>query len=168
MPAPARPRPEHPTRPRRTLALTLAAATLTTAAACGTPASTGSSPGGLTRVNVAVVSIADGSTFFVALRHGYFTQAGLDVHYTTMPQSTAAMPALLAGRIDVIGAANYVSAFESQIHGAASIRVLAEDGECGAPAPIPSWSCRTQGSPRPPAWPAKRSRPTSPGTSSSS
>jgi NitT/TauT family transport system substrate-binding protein len=102
-----------------------------TAAACAPTASPGTSPGGLTRVNVAVVSITDGSTFFVALRHGFFTQAGLDVHYTTTPQSTAAMPALLAGRIDVIGAANYVSAFESQIHGAASIRVLAEDGECG-------------------------------------
>jgi NitT/TauT family transport system substrate-binding protein len=112
----------------RIFAVGMAAAVTAAAAACGIPAS---APEGLTRVNVAVVSIADGSTFFVALRHGYFTQVGLDVHYTTTPQSTAAMPALLAGRIDVIGAANYVSAFESQIHGAASIRVLAEDGECG-------------------------------------
>jgi ABC-type nitrate/sulfonate/bicarbonate transport system substrate-binding protein len=114
-----------------------------------------------------MVSITDGSTFFVALRHGFFQQEGLDVRYTITPQSTAAMPDLLNGRINVIGAANYVSAFEAQIHGAADIRALAEDGECGIGTDgvlvLPH-----SGSPSRPTWKARRSRPTSCTTSSSS
>lgn len=114
---------------RRLFAVGIAIAAMTTG--CASSSGSNSTAAGLTRVNVAMVSITDGSTFFVALRHGFFRQAGLDVQYTITPQSTAAMPDLLNGSIDVIGAANYVSAFQAQIHGAANIRVLAEDGECG-------------------------------------
>jgi ABC-type nitrate/sulfonate/bicarbonate transport system substrate-binding protein len=96
--------------------------------ACASSSSPDSTSASLTRVNVAMVSITDGSTFFVALRHGFFRQAGLDVRYTITPQSTAAMPGLLNGSIDVIGAANYVSAFESQIHGPSLLRQTRHGG----------------------------------------
>jgi NitT/TauT family transport system substrate-binding protein len=83
-----------------------------------------------TPVNVAIVDIADAASFFIALHDGFFRQQGLDVHYTKVPQSVVAMPDLLAGRIQVIGAANFVNAFEAQVHGTADIRVVATNGEC--------------------------------------
>lgn len=132
-PKPATPQPATRT-PRHVAALTVAAAALAVwpvLAGCGASPSPATQSSGLTPVNVATITITDGSPFFVALRHGYFTQAGLDVRYQTAAQSTAVIPELLAGRINVMGGANYVSTFESQINGTASFKIVAEDGECG-------------------------------------
>jgi NitT/TauT family transport system substrate-binding protein len=113
---------------RRTAALAGVIAALATA--CASPPGQESKPARLTRVNVAVVNIADAASFMLAEKDGFFRQQGLDVHYTLTAQSAAAMPDLLSGRIDVIGAANYVTAFEAQVHGAADLRILAANGEC--------------------------------------
>lgn len=110
------------------LALGVCAAALATA--CASPPSAGKTPAGLTRVNVGVVTVADAASFFLALKDGFFRQEGLDVHYTLTAQSTAAMPDLLNGSIDVIGGANYVNALQAQVKGTASIRILAANGEC--------------------------------------
>jgi hypothetical protein len=45
------------------------------------------------------------------------------------PQSTAAAADLVHGSVNVIAAANYVSFFAAQAHGAMNIRVLAAKGE---------------------------------------
>jgi NitT/TauT family transport system substrate-binding protein len=104
--------------------------------AAGHPSSQASieSPGqsASTRVQVAVVPITDAAPFFLALRHGFFARQGLSVHYTMTPQSTAAAADLVHGTVDVIAAANYVSFFAAQAHGALNIRVLAANSQCGS------------------------------------
>lgn len=113
----------------RWLAAGLALAVL--AGGCSSASSTTDASAGSMPINVAVVTITDGSPFFVALQHGFFKQVGLDVTYETAKQSTTVMPQLLANRVNVIGAANYVNAFEAELNGTAKLSVLAEDGECG-------------------------------------
>ena len=84
-----------------------------------------------THVAVAVVPITDAAPFMLAVQRGYFTRAGLDVTYTLTPQSTAAAADLVHGSVNVIAAANYVSFFAAQAHGAMNIRVLAANSQCG-------------------------------------
>jgi NitT/TauT family transport system substrate-binding protein len=83
-----------------------------------------------THVAVAVVPITD-APFMLAVQRGYFTRAGLDVTYRLAPQSTAAAADLVHGSVNVIAAANYVSFFAAQAHGAMNIRVLAANSQCG-------------------------------------
>jgi len=125
-------------RARKTASRVLAALTFTTAvtvtvaAACGTtPATT--QPGTLTgtHVAVAVVPITDAAPFILAVQRGYFTRAGLHVTYTLTPQSTGAAADLVHGTVNVIAAANYVSFFAADAHGAMNIRVLAANSQCG-------------------------------------
>jgi NitT/TauT family transport system substrate-binding protein len=120
-------------RPRRhVLAAVVTAAGLTALTACGTgtaPAPAGTPTG--THVSVAVVPITDAAPFILAVQRGYFTRAGLHVTYTITPQSTAAAADLLHGTVNVIAAANYVSFFAAQAHGALNIRILAANSQCG-------------------------------------
>jgi len=136
MPIPAAPlhapAPPAPNLIRRALtALTLGTAAVT-AAACGT--STAPTQPGTpirTHIAVAVVPITDAAPFILAVQRGYFTRAGLHVTYTIVPQSTAAAADLVHGSVNVIAAANYVSFFEAQAHGAMNIRILAANSQCG-------------------------------------
>ena len=119
-----------PTRLVRRMLSALVAIAIAALAACG---SAGASPA-KTRpllVSMAVVPITDAAPFVLAVQRGYFTRAGLDVTYTITPQSTAAAAALVHGSVDVIAAANYVSFFAAEAHGALNIRVLAANSQCG-------------------------------------
>ena len=132
MPAAPPHAPAPPTSTRRILATLIAAAGLAAVAACGTgTASTGPAPLAGTHVAVAVVPITDAAPFMLAVQRGYFTRAGLHVTYTITPQSTAAAADLVHGSVNVIAAANYVSFFAAQAHGAMNIKVLAANSQCG-------------------------------------
>ena len=117
---------------RRLIAALLTTVILAAVAACGTgTGSAGPAPLAGTHVAVAVVPITDAAPFMLAVQRGYFTRAGLHVTYTITAQSTAAAADLVHGSVNVIAAANYVSFFAAQAHGAMNIKVLAANSQCG-------------------------------------
>jgi NitT/TauT family transport system substrate-binding protein len=119
-------------------ALSLAALTV----ACGS--SGGSSSGGsasapatgsstaTTSIVVGSLPVIDTAGLQVALKEGFFKQAGLNVTVESVTQSTAAIPDLLHGSIDVIGGGNYVSFFEAQANGTFPVEILAPADDCTA------------------------------------
>ena len=134
-------------RPALILVSALSLAALT--AACGSsgsstgtsagpaPASGGSAPasGGPaagTSIVVGALPVIDTAGLQVALKEGFFRQAGLNVTVKPVTQSTAAIPDLLHGSIDVIGGGNYVSFLEAQANGTFPVEVLAPAIDCTA------------------------------------
>lgn len=104
-------------------------------AASGGASASGSASGGSaagTNVVVGSLPVLDTAGLQVAMKEGYFTQAGLNVTVKTVTQSTAAIPDLLHGSIDVIGGANYVSFLEAQAHGTFPVEFLAPAVDCSA------------------------------------
>ena len=118
----------------------LSAAALT--AACGSsgsgssggsaPAQATGSGGGTTNIVVGSLPVIDTAGLQVALKQGFFTQAGLNVTVKSVTQSTAAIPDLLHGSIDVIGGGNYVSFFEAEANGTFPVEILAPAVDCTA------------------------------------
>jgi NitT/TauT family transport system substrate-binding protein len=117
-------------------ALPLAALTV----ACG---SSGSSPGSgpasgtgnsaaTTSIVVGSLPVIDTAGLQVALKEGFFKQAGLDVSVKSVTQSTAAIPDLLHGSIDVIAGGNYVSFLEADANGTFPVEILAPAIDCTA------------------------------------
>jgi len=113
----------------------------TLSVACGSASSTGSgsapaqatatgSAAGMTSIVVGALPVIDTAGLQVALKEGFFTQAGLNVTVKSVTQSTAAIPDLLHGSIDVIGGGNYVSFFEAQAHGTFPVQILAPAVNC--------------------------------------
>jgi NitT/TauT family transport system substrate-binding protein len=124
-----------------TAAASLAIAVL--AAACGssgstsgsgTPTSTSTSSSSskleTTHITVGALPVVDTAGLYLALKNGYFKQAGLDVTVTPIQQSTAALPDMLHGTVDVVAGANYVSWFQADAKGTASLKVLASGTVC--------------------------------------
>ncbi|HEY0936220.1 MAG TPA: ABC transporter substrate-binding protein [Trebonia sp.] len=66
----------------------------------------------------------------MAIKEGFFQQAGLNVTVKSVAQSTVAIPDLLHGSIDVIGGGNYVSFLEAQAHGTFPVQFLAPAVDC--------------------------------------
>jgi NitT/TauT family transport system substrate-binding protein len=113
----------------------------TLSVACGSASSTGSgsapaqatatgSAAGMTSIVVGALPVIDTAGLQVALKEGFFTQAGLNVTVKSVTQSTAAIPDLLHGSIDVIGGGNYVSFFEAEAHGTFPVQILAPAVDC--------------------------------------
>jgi NitT/TauT family transport system substrate-binding protein len=113
----------------------------TLSVACGSASSTGSGSGaaqatatgsaaGTTSIVVGALPVIDTAGLQVALKEGFFTQAGLNVTVKSVTQSTAAIPDLLHGSIDVIGGGNYVSFFEAEAHGTFPVQILAPAVDC--------------------------------------
>lgn len=126
---------------RRFLVAAAAALTLSgAAAACSsssTPSATttmtstpGSSALEKTHLVVAVPHIIQAAPLFLAIKNGFFSQQGLTVTPEFVTATTAAIPALQRGSVDVIAGANYVNFFQAQATGAMSIKVLAEAADC--------------------------------------
>jgi NitT/TauT family transport system substrate-binding protein len=92
---------------------------------------TGSSPA-MTSIVVGALPVIDTAGLQVALKEGFFTQAGLNVTVKSVTQSTIAIPDLLHGSIDVIGGGNYVSFFEAEAHGTFPVEILAPAADCTA------------------------------------
>jgi NitT/TauT family transport system substrate-binding protein len=88
------------------------------------------SSAGMTSIVVGALPVIDTAGLQVALKEGFFTQAGLNVTVKSVTQSTAAIPDLLHGSIDVIGGGNYVSFFEAAAHGTFPVQILAPAVDC--------------------------------------
>jgi NitT/TauT family transport system substrate-binding protein len=110
-------------------------------AACGSSGTTSgggpaAQPPGSTAATTSIVvgslPVIDTAGLQVALKEGFFRQAGLNVTVKSVTQSTAAIPDLLHGSIDVIGGGNYVSFFEAQAHGTFPVEILAPAIDCTA------------------------------------
>ncbi|MGH3261600.1 MAG: ABC transporter substrate-binding protein [Trebonia sp.] len=103
-----------------------------TASASTSVGASASGSAGVTSVVVGALPIIDTAGLQVALKEGYFAQAGLDVTVKSVTQSTAAIPDLLHGSIDVIGGGNYVSFLQAQAHGTFPVEFLAAANACEA------------------------------------
>ena len=92
----------------------------------------GQSAGGAagTSIVVGALPVLDTAGLQVAVKEGYFKQAGLSVTVKSVTQSTAAIPDLLHGSIDVIGGGNYVSFLEAQANGTFGVEFLAPADNC--------------------------------------
>jgi NitT/TauT family transport system substrate-binding protein len=118
----------------RAAGLATAAAVALLAAACGnsssSPATGGASASSTattlekTTVTVGVLPVIDAAPLELGIKQGFFTQQGLTVKTVSVLQSTQAVPSLLRGTVDIIGAGNYTSYFEGDSHGAFSIDVI--------------------------------------------
>jgi NitT/TauT family transport system substrate-binding protein len=118
------------------LTITVLAAACSSSSTSGSSTSTSatSSPSSskleTTHITVGALPVVDTAGLYLALKNGYFKQAGLDVTVTPIQQSTAALPDMLHGTVDIVAGANYVSWFQAQAKGAASLKVLASGTVC--------------------------------------
>jgi NitT/TauT family transport system substrate-binding protein len=78
---------------------------------------------------VGEASVIDVAPLFIAIKNGYFTQEGLDVKALSGVQSTAALPDLLHGVIDIL-AGNYTSYFQGDARKVYSVDVVGEALDC--------------------------------------
>jgi len=120
---------------RLALMVVTALSLLTLTVACGNSGSSSSGGSGATATTSIVVGalpVIDTAGLQVALKEGFFTQAGLNVTVKSVAQSTAAIPDLLHGSIDVIGGGNYVSFLEADAHGTFPVEILAPAIDCTA------------------------------------
>jgi len=123
-------------RPVLAAAVVLSIGVLTVACSSGSSSSSGSSAkatgssAATTSIVVGSLPLVDTAGLQVALKEGYFTQAGLNVTVKSVAQSTAAIPDLLHGSIDIIGGGNYVSFFEAEAHGTFPVAILAPADDC--------------------------------------
>jgi NitT/TauT family transport system substrate-binding protein len=85
-----------------------------------------------TSIVVGSLPVIDTAGLQVALKEGFFKQAGLNVTVESVTQSTAAIPDLLHGSIDVIAGGNYVSFLEAQANGTFPVQILAPADDCTA------------------------------------
>lgn len=114
-------------------AIATAAVTAALLTACGGGSDdSGSSANGLekTRLNVAGLAVVDDAPLYIARDKGLFKKQGLDVHVTTLTQSTQAIPGLLRGDIDIDAGGNYVSFLQAEAKGAIDLRILADGFQC--------------------------------------
>ena len=137
-------------RVARPAALTTAAALVVLTASCSTSsssgggashstsqstsASAGASSQGTgtlekTSVVVGALPVLDAAPLYLAIKNGYFARQGLTVRTLPVLQSTAALPDLLHGVVDVIGG-NYTSYFEGDSRGTLNVDVVGEALNC--------------------------------------
>jgi len=102
----------------------------TSASAASSPSS--SSTAATTSIVVGALPVLDTAGLQVAIKEGFFAQAGLNVTVKSVAQSTVAIPDLLHGSIDIIGGGNYVSFLEAQANGAFPVQFLAPAVDCTA------------------------------------
>lgn len=122
---------------RASLAATAGLAVALLAAACGSSGSGSSASGSgsstkleTTNVVVGALPVVDDAPLHLAVKNGYFKQAGLNVSIDPVTQSTQALPDMLHGTVDIIAGANYVSYLEAQAKGEAQLKLLVEGVAC--------------------------------------
>jgi NitT/TauT family transport system substrate-binding protein len=81
-------------------------------------------------ITVGVLPVIDDAPLEIAIKNGYFTQQGLTVKTTPLVQSTAAVPALLHGTVDIIGGGNYTSYIEGNAKGTYNISIVGMATNC--------------------------------------
>jgi NitT/TauT family transport system substrate-binding protein len=129
----------HVRRASAAAAASLAVAVLAAACSSSTSTSSASSPSSpkasssaleTTHVVVGALPVVDTAGLYLALKNGYFKQAGLDLTVDPIQQSTAALPDMLHGTVDIVAGANYVSWFQAQAKGTVSLKILASGTVC--------------------------------------
>jgi NitT/TauT family transport system substrate-binding protein len=96
----------------------------------GTPAVTRAAHLGMTSITVGALPIVDDVALYLAQKEGYFEQAGLHVTIKPVAQSTAAIPDMKSGSIDIIAGANYASFFQADATGAFKPMIVADAIAC--------------------------------------
>lgn len=83
-----------------------------------------------THLTVGALPVSDDAPLYLAIKDGLFRQSGLTV--TAVPVTSAAdgLPKLLHGTVDVLAGVDYVSLFQAEDTGAASLRILADAAHC--------------------------------------
>jgi NitT/TauT family transport system substrate-binding protein len=116
----------------RWFAAVTAAVSIAAVAGCGSTAPVLASGAGPEKPHlvVAAVRATDEVPLYLAEKDGFFRQQGLNVTVVPLNTSTAAVPRLVNGTIDVIAGANYVSFFGAQARGVLHIKVIAPAGSC--------------------------------------
>ena len=109
------------------------AVTLVAAACSGSSAGTSATTAAhLEKSSIVVGSlpVVDTAGLYLAKKEGYFTQAGLNVTITPIAATPLAIPAMLAGKVDIVAGANYVSFFQAQAAGHGQFKVLVDGTAC--------------------------------------
>jgi NitT/TauT family transport system substrate-binding protein len=83
-----------------------------------------------TSITVGALPVVDSAGLYLARQNGYFQQAGLTVHITTVGKSTDAIPEMQAGKIDVVTGANYVSFFQAAAVKHLPLKLLVDGESC--------------------------------------
>jgi NitT/TauT family transport system substrate-binding protein len=129
--------------PRRRVSLAATAGVAAALLAAGCSSSGSSSPSGsgsssaspsstaleTTHIVVGALPVIDEAPLYLAQKNGYFKQAGLTVTIDPVAQSTQALPDMLHGSVEIVGA-NYTSFFEAQAKGEVQLKVLGEAINC--------------------------------------
>jgi NitT/TauT family transport system substrate-binding protein len=111
----------------------LAAACSSTSSSPGASSTTGTPTSAAlekTTINVGVLPVIDDAPLEIAIKNGYFTQQGLTVKTVSLVQSTAALPDLLHGTVDIIGGGNYTSYIEGDAKGTFSVDIVSMATNC--------------------------------------
>jgi NitT/TauT family transport system substrate-binding protein len=130
--------PRVPRNPRAALAVLSLAVALTLAAALTVAlTAVGASPVPASarrpkpaRITVGILPTADAAPLYIAIRNGYFRRQDLVVTTKIIAQSTAALPDLVSGHVDIVGGGSYFSFFEAADRGTAKIKILAAASQC--------------------------------------
>jgi NitT/TauT family transport system substrate-binding protein len=100
------------------------------AASCAAPTSEMSRPP-VKKVKVVLLSYLAFAPYFIAEEEGYFVEQGLGIEYVRFNRSDQAIPALMQGDIDVLGAATSVGVLNAIARGA-RIKIVADRGSFAA------------------------------------
>ncbi|MGH3165513.1 MAG: ABC transporter substrate-binding protein [Trebonia sp.] len=99
------------------------------ASACSSSGRTANSGSGLVHVVVGQLPIADTAAVEIAMKEGFFKQQGLDVTTVAIQQSTAAIPLMLHGSVDITSG-NYTSFIDADATGVTHIEIVAAGDSC--------------------------------------
>lgn len=83
-----------------------------------------------THLTVGALPVADVAGLYIAIKEGYFKQAGLTVTPVAVDQSTNAIPDMVRGTVDIMAGANYVSFFQAEASHTVSFKILADATHC--------------------------------------
>jgi NitT/TauT family transport system substrate-binding protein len=112
------------------------AVALVAAACSGSSAGTSSAATSahLEKTNIVVggLPVVDTAGLYLAQKEGFFKQAGLNVTIVPIAATPLAMPLMLAGKVDIVAGANYVSLLQAQASGKASFKILVDGTACNA------------------------------------
>lgn len=102
-------------------------------AGASTPSRAGSSPSSgkpeKSSIVVGEASVIDVAPLFIAIKNGYFADEGLNVRALAGVQSTAALPDLLHGVVDIL-AGNYTSYFQGDARQVYRVDVVSQALDC--------------------------------------
>jgi NitT/TauT family transport system substrate-binding protein len=121
------------TRVRRVSYCALAAAAVVLVSSCsGSTAGSGNS--GTISIIVGALPVIDDVGAYIAQDDGIFKQFGLNVTIEPVLQSTAAIPKMKSGAIDIIGGGNYVSFIQQAASDPSNppFKILAEAATCSS------------------------------------